>query len=105
MFRRLRPPEAHVTIHVDGQPISAAPGESVAAAMLAAGIIAFHASAVSASPRAPHCMIGNCFECLVEIDGLPQRQACLAIVAEGMQVRRPMAGPEPEPGTGAGAGA
>jgi predicted molibdopterin-dependent oxidoreductase YjgC len=88
MFRRLRSPDGDVTIHVDGRPVRAAAGDSVAAAMLAAGFSEFRTSAISASPRAPHCMIGNCFECLVEIDGMPDQQACLITVAEGMQVRR-----------------
>jgi len=88
MFRRLRMPDGGVTIHVDGRPIAAAIGDSVAAALLAAGITEFRTSAVSHSLRAPHCMIGNCFECLAEIDGLPDRQACLVTVADGMQVRR-----------------
>jgi D-hydroxyproline dehydrogenase subunit gamma len=92
MFRRLRSPASEVTIHVDGKKVQAAAGESVAAAMLAAGFIAFRASAVSASARAPHCMIGNCFECLVEIDGMPDQQACLTTVVEGMQVRRQLKG-------------
>ncbi len=88
MFRRSRPPSASVVIYVDGTPVDAATDESVAAAMLVAGFTSFRASAVSAAPRAPHCMIGNCFECLVEIDGQPDRQACLTIVSDGMQVRR-----------------
>jgi predicted molibdopterin-dependent oxidoreductase YjgC len=92
MFRRLKPPESAVTIHVDGKPVRAGVGDSVAAAMLAAGVTEFRISAVSGSPRAPHCMIGNCFECRVEIDGMPDRQACLVTVAEGMQVRRAMGG-------------
>jgi NADH dehydrogenase/NADH:ubiquinone oxidoreductase subunit G len=88
MFRRLRLPDGDVTIHVDGRPVRAGAGDSVAAAMLAAGFTEFRTSAISAAPRAPHCMIGNCFECLVEIDGMPDRQACLITVTEGMQVRR-----------------
>jgi NADH dehydrogenase/NADH:ubiquinone oxidoreductase subunit G len=35
-------------------------------------------------------MIGNCYECLVEIDGMPYRQACLTTVADGMRIRRPI---------------
>ena len=38
--------------------------------------------------RAPFCMMGTCFECLVEIDGQPNRQACLTIVREGMDIKR-----------------
>jgi predicted molibdopterin-dependent oxidoreductase YjgC len=33
-------------------------------------------------------MMGVCFDCLVEIDGVGNRQACLTLVADGMQVRR-----------------
>jgi len=90
MFRRLRASEQEVTIDFEGQPIRAAAGESVAAALLAAGVAEFRLSAVSHAPRAPYCMIGNCFECLVEIDGQPDRQACLVSVADGMRVRRQM---------------
>jgi NADH dehydrogenase/NADH:ubiquinone oxidoreductase subunit G len=32
-------------------------------------------------------MMGVCFECLVEIDGIPNQQACMTPVKEGMQVR------------------
>jgi len=32
--------------------------------------------------------MGVCFECLIEIDGMPNRQACLTPVREGMVVRR-----------------
>lgn len=88
MFRRMRPPSAEVTIDVDGKKVRAAAGDSVAAAMLAAGFTTFRGAALSGAARAPHCMIGNCFECLVEIDGQPDCQACLTTVAEGMQVRR-----------------
>ncbi len=33
-------------------------------------------------------MMGVCFDCLMEIDGVGNRQACLTPVAAGMQVRR-----------------
>ena len=45
-------------------------------------------------------MIGNCYDCLVEIDGLPYRQACLTTVADGMRIRL-MTGHEPHIGHGA----
>ena len=65
-----------------------APGDTVAAALLAAGETDLRATPVSGSPRAPYCMMGVCFECLMEIDGIGNRQACLTPVIEGMQVRR-----------------
>ncbi|OJY67416.1 MAG: hypothetical protein BGP12_14910 [Rhodospirillales bacterium 70-18] len=63
-------------------------GDTLAAALLAGGAGFFRATPVSASPRAPWCMMGVCFDCLVEVDGVASRQACLIEVREGMRVRR-----------------
>ncbi|WP_116474941.1 (2Fe-2S)-binding protein [Zobellella maritima] len=79
---------ATVNIEIDGRPFSAREGDSVAAAMLAAGCTPSRTTPVSGSPRAPYCMMGICFECLVEIDGLPNVQGCMVQVTEGMKVRR-----------------
>ncbi len=87
MFKRL--PEsgaAALSITVDGARVTARPGDSVAAALLASGRLTCRMSAVSGAPRAPYCMMGVCFECLVTIDGMGNRQACLIRVAEGMRV-------------------
>ncbi len=97
MFRRLPEREASITIEVDGAPVPAAPGDSVAAAMLAAGIAAFRHAPVDGGPRGPWCAMGVCFECLVEIDGEPNRQACMTTVREGLRVARRPAGARPKP--------
>jgi D-hydroxyproline dehydrogenase subunit gamma len=87
MFRRLRQPDrGTVRLLVDGRPITAQPGDSVAAALLSAGLLSCRHSAVSGAPRAPYCMMGVCFECLVSIDGVGSRQACLARVRDGMRI-------------------
>ena len=88
MFRRISPSGPPVALTVDGEPVAAALGDSVAAAMLLAGQLAFRRTAIDGTDRGPHCMIGNCFDCLVEIDGVPNRQACLTVVRDGMAVRR-----------------
>lgn len=87
MFRRLHKTPAVVTVFLDDAPLSVAAGETVAAALLTAGVTVFHAAPRHGDPRGPYCMIGNCYDCLVEIDGMPYRQACLATVAEGMRIR------------------
>ena len=88
MFRRLQPDtRARVTITLDGRPVEAAAGDSVAAAMLAAGMSHCRTTPVSGAPRAPYCMMGVCFDCLVMIDGVGNRQACLVQVREGMSVQ------------------
>jgi predicted molibdopterin-dependent oxidoreductase YjgC len=76
-----------VTLSFNGQALSVPAGISVAAALLMSGVERFRATPVSESPRAPYCMMGVCFECLVNIDGVPNRQSCLIDVANGMQVR------------------
>ena len=86
MFRRLPDERALVRLTLDGQAIEAREGDSVAAALLAAGISACRTTPVSDSPRAPYCMMGVCFDCLVTIDGVGNRQACLVRVEDGMQV-------------------
>lgn len=79
-------PDAPVKIWFNDEPLTVPGGRSVAAALLAAGINRFRSTPVSGSPRAPYCMMGACFECLVEIDGVPSRQSCLVAVEEGMRI-------------------
>ena len=77
-----------VTIFFDNCPISVAEGTSIAAALLLGAVEPFRTTPVTAAPRAPYCMMGVCFECLVEVDGVPARQACLTPVKAGMRIRR-----------------
>jgi predicted molibdopterin-dependent oxidoreductase YjgC len=76
-----------VTIDFNGQPLEVMAERSVAAALLAAGVSRFRSTPVSGAPRAPYCMMGVCFECLMEIDGVASRQACLIQVQPGMKIR------------------
>ena len=77
-----------VTLWFEENPIQAREGESVAAALLAAGVECLWTAHVSAKPRMPYCWMGVCYECLLEIDGEPNRQSCLIMVRDGMRVRR-----------------
>ena len=90
MFKRLdeQPGEAGATVSltVDGRPICACAGDTVASAMLAAGVERFRTTPVTEQPRAPYCLMGVCFDCLVTIDGVGSRQACLVPVRDGMKV-------------------
>ena len=91
-FRRLADGARRaVTIHFDGQPVQAREGESVAAALLAGGHAVTRTTPGGAEPRGPYCMMGACFDCLVEIDGVANMQGCMTPVRDGMQVR-PMPG-------------
>ena len=89
MFR-LRPEAstATVAVEVEGRTVRVPEGASAAAAILLSGLETVRDTPVSSSPRAPYCMMGVCFDCLAEIDGVPNRQSCMVTVGSGMRVRR-----------------
>ncbi len=88
MFQRTDDDDLSLRLHFEGRTILAREGDSVAAALLAAGIRVFRETPISGSPRGPYCMMGVCFECLVEIDGVDNRQACMTAALDGMAIRR-----------------
>ncbi len=75
-----------VTLQVDGRPVSAQSGETVAMALLQAGVIPFRHTPVGGQARAPLCLMGVCFDCLVEVDGQQNVQSCMVEVRDGMTV-------------------
>ena len=79
-------PRDAVTIYIGGEPHRARATDSVAAAMLAVNVDHCRTTPVSGAPRAPYCMMGVCFDCLVTIDGVGNRQGCLVRVREGMRI-------------------
>ena len=87
------------TIEVNGEAIPARNGQTVAAALLAAGRLAFHRTPGGA-PRGVFCGMGVCFDCLVTVDGLADQRACITPVRPGMRVELDVA----RDGSGGGAG-
>jgi predicted molibdopterin-dependent oxidoreductase YjgC len=75
-----------VKITVDGKAIEAYEGETLAAALLSAGIQTFRLSQKNKQPRSIFCGMGVCYECLVTVDGQHAVRACVTLVAEGMNV-------------------
>jgi len=70
----------------DGRPMTGAPGDTVAAALLANGVRAGRRTPASGSARGPYCMMGVCFDCLVTIDGAANQQGCMIPLRAGMQI-------------------
>jgi predicted molibdopterin-dependent oxidoreductase YjgC len=87
MFERIEAGD-DIRLDFEGRTIRARAGDSLAAALLAAGVLDFRETPVSGAPRAPYCMMGVCFDCLVDIDGIGSRQACMTAAEDGMRVRR-----------------
>lgn len=87
MYKRpLAPAEASFTFDFEGVPVTAYPGDTVAAALLSNGILSLRETPVSGARRAPFCMMGVCFDCLVRIDGVADQQACLVPARPGLSV-------------------
>ena len=74
-----------LTVRVDGEPVLAFAGESVATVLLALGRRTFRHTGHGA-PRGLFCGMGVCFDCLVTVDGVENVRACLTAVAEGMAI-------------------
>ena len=89
MYKRLNAITGRtVTLTFEGAELKVPAGESVAAAILAANPGYTRTTPVTGAQRAPYCMMGACFDCLMEIDGVADRQACMVQVRDGMAVRR-----------------
>ena len=84
MLRRAGP--TNLTIYMDGIPVPAREGDSVAAALLAAGVLVTRETAVSGAPRGPWCMMGACFDCVAIVDGRRGVRTCMVPVREGLAV-------------------
>lgn len=76
-----------ITIYVDGRPVQARQGESVAAAMLAHHMRTCRHTARSHEPRGVFCGIGQCTDCVMQVDGVPNVRTCITPVRDGMRVQ------------------
>ncbi len=86
-----------VRIYFDDVPMDVPVGISVAAAVLGhAHPVQTMVHPVDGSARAPYCLMGVCFECLMEINGQANVQSCLVSVEEGMVIRRQLQPSEPK---------
>ena len=79
--------QQQVCIIINDRKVTVPVNTSVWSAMAASGEATTRLSSVSQQPRSAYCAMGACFECLVEIDGLPNQQACMTRVYPGMEVR------------------
>jgi predicted molibdopterin-dependent oxidoreductase YjgC len=74
-----------ITLRINGQFVAVAPGTSVAAAIMQAGISTFRRS-ITGQPRGPLCGMGICFECRATINGQPHTRTCQLPAENAMEV-------------------
>ena len=90
--RNVRTAPDPVTFLFDGTPVSALPGETVAAALAAGGTVGLRRHEVSPPGGVPDwrglwCGMGACFDCVVTVDGQAGQRACLTRVRGGEEIR------------------
>lgn len=88
-FLEIDPQSDHVLVRFEGQDLSLPLGENLAGALLVAGVMPFRHACLR-RPRGPFCMMGACFDCLVQIDGMTV-QACMLQVTKGLEITMPAA--------------
>ncbi|WP_374224377.1 (2Fe-2S)-binding protein [Streptomyces sp. ISL-94] len=76
-------PESAYPIAFDGRELPAQEGQSIAAVLWSAGILAWRTTRESAAPRGAFCGIGSCYDCLVTVNGRPNQRACLVPARPG----------------------
>ncbi len=73
-------------ITVDGKEVQAIEGEPIAAALLSAGIKKFRETQKHHKPRGVFCAIGQCTDCVMIVDGVPNVRTCITPVKNGMVI-------------------
>ncbi|MBO3732905.1 (2Fe-2S)-binding protein [Glycomyces niveus] len=71
----------------DGEEFEAEEGQTVAGVLLAKGVRSWRTTRGAGRPRGLFCGIGVCFDCLVNVNGVPDVRACQRVVADGDDIR------------------
>src|SRR5262245_22433282 len=75
-----------LTLLVDGGAVAAFEGESIAAALAAAGHRLTRWTERTGEPRGYFCGMGVCQDCLITVDGRPNVRACMTPVRDRLRV-------------------
>ncbi len=84
-------------ITVNGEPVEAAPGQTVAAVLLTNGRSSWRTTRVAGRPRGVFCGIGACYDCLVVVNGIPDVRACQRTIRPGDAITTQQGAVLPEP--------
>lgn len=75
-----------VEFELDGRRLGGYEGESIAAALHAAGVRVLRRSVTRKRPRGFFCAIGRCSSCLMTVDGVPNVMTCVTPLRGGMRI-------------------
>jgi predicted molibdopterin-dependent oxidoreductase YjgC len=75
--------DTSVTFTFDGTQVRAVPGQTLAAALMSAGVRTWSVTRRQGTSRGVYCGMGVCFSCLIVLNGRPNTRACLVRVEDG----------------------
>lgn len=78
-----------ITVSINGRPVAAFAGETIAAVLLAEGLRSFRRTPKASAHRGVFCGIGICYDCVVTVNGVPSVRACITPVTSGMAIEVP----------------
>ena len=73
-----------VTIFLDGKAYTALEGEPIASALMGQGILVHRKTHRTGKRRGVFCGIGQCNDCIMVVDGVPNVRTCVSSVRDGM---------------------
>lgn len=76
-----------VTFSLDGKELTGYEGESIAAALKAAGVMVHRYTAKQHKPRGIFCAIGRCTDCVMIVNGEPNVRTCITPLEEEMVIQ------------------
>ncbi|MGE4569978.1 MAG: (2Fe-2S)-binding protein [Gammaproteobacteria bacterium] len=89
MFRSINGSQVElITIYFEGEKLIVSKDHNVATALLEAGINGFRKTTLNNENRGPYCMMGVCFDCLININDVDNQQSCTTQVSDGMKIKR-----------------
>ena len=77
---------AEVSFTFNGDSYEGAPGQSIAAALMASGVRELRTTRFHKEPRLVFCGIGVCFDCVVVVNGVANQRACLVEIAQNDEI-------------------
>ena len=76
-----------ITLKVDGEPVMAFEGETIAAALISSGRRVFRYTKKRKEPRGVFCALGRCTDCVMMVDGQPNVRTCVTQAQDGMVIQ------------------
>ncbi len=83
---RLPDNQKKIIFYLDGEKTEALQGDCIASAVIASGKKIFRYTKKNKKPRSLFCGIGQCNDCMMEVDGIPNVKTCITPVKKGMRI-------------------